>query len=268
MDLITVMHDLCDDKKYRFHLAKTEPKGGKPIDALAKSESEWLGWQLYRGKAKERFTTDYIVSFAQISGNRFLFGGIFNITSRASKRYKVEYTKQYSDIIGRLILDYSGENKRATVFKPSYIYENSQISGVYEHRFKGEPFISFEEINHEFSAIEIVIKNELPDWKVALSSVFGIYLISDEKAGKHYVGSAYGDEGIWGRWRSYVNSYHASNEDLVELFERKSEKYFRKHFKFSILEIISSSSTKEDVINKESLWKRKLFSREHGYNRN
>lgn len=268
MDLIDIMPDIGSDKKYRFHLAKTEPKGGRPIDALAKSEDEWLGWQVYRGNAKERFTKDYIVSFAQISANRFLFGGIFKITSRAAKKYKVEYTKQYTDLIGRLILTYSGENKRATVFRPSYVCENSQVSGIYEHRFKGEPFRSFEEINHNFSAIEIVIKNELSDWKVALSSVYGVYLLSDEKSGKHYVGSAYGSEGIWGRWKNYANSYHGSNEELVELFKDKSEKYFREYFKFSILEVLSSSSTKEDVINKESLWKRKFFSREHGYNKN
>jgi len=267
MDLVKIMRDF-DDKRYRFHLAKTEPKGGRPIDALAKSKKEWLGWQVYRGKAKERFIANYIVSFAQISGNKFLFGGVFQITSRASKKYKVKYTKQYNDLIGRLVLEYSGNNSRATVFKPSYIYENSQIAGIYEYRFKGEPFISFEEINHGFSAIEIVIKNNLSDWKVALSSVYGIYLISDEKTGKHYVGSAYGEEGIWGRWRTYANSFHGSNEDLMDLFNNKREDYFRDNFKFSILEVISSSATKEDVVKKESLWKSKLFSREHGYNRN
>ena len=70
-----------DDKRYRFHLAKTEPKGGRPIDALAKSKKEWLGWQVYRGKAKERFIANYIVSFAQISGNKFLFGGVLLIAT-------------------------------------------------------------------------------------------------------------------------------------------------------------------------------------------
>jgi hypothetical protein len=48
LDLVTIMADLCDDKKYRFHLAKTTPKGNRPIDALAKSEETLLGWQVYR----------------------------------------------------------------------------------------------------------------------------------------------------------------------------------------------------------------------------
>jgi len=268
MELVTVMRDLCENDKYRFHLAKTTTSGNRPIDALTKSDGEWLRWQVYRGKAKERFTVDYIVSFAQLSGNKFLFGGVFQITSRKSDKYKVKYIEKYNDLIGRLILEYTGNNTRATVFRPSHIYENSKISGIYEYRFKGEPFVSFEDINHNFSAIEIIIKNILPDWKVALSSVSGVYLLSDQKTGKHYVGSAYGSNGIWGRWCNYVNNYHGSNEELVELFNEKSESYFRKYFMFSILEVLSSSMPKDEVIKKESLWKRKLLSKEYGYNCN
>jgi len=268
MNLNRLMNDLNDDNKYRFHLAKTEPSGNRPIDSLAKSESDWLNWQVYRGTAKERFITDFIVSFAQISGNKFLFGGIFKINSRVGEYYGVEYSEEYNDMIGRLIIEYQGENNRGTVFKPSYIFSNTKISGIYEYKFKGEPFKSYDEINHDFNAIEVIVKNELSDWKVALSSVFGIYLISDKATGKHYVGSAYGENGIWGRWISYINNYHGNNKDLIELFEEKSEEYFKKNFKFAILEVMSSVKTKEEVMDKESLWKRKLFSREFGYNRN
>lgn len=262
------MADLYEDDKYRFHLAKTTTNGNRPIDALTKSADEWLGWQVYRGNAKERFAVDYIVSFAQLTGNKFLFGGVFQITSRKSEKYKVKYIDKYKDLIGRLIIEYTGNNTRVTVFKPTHVYKNSIVSGIYEYKFKGEPFVSFEEINHGFSAIEIIINNSLPDWRAALASVSGVYLISDKHTGKHYVGSAYGANGIWGRWNSYVHSFHGSNEDLVELFAKKSESYFRENFVFSILEVVSSSMPKSEVIQKESLWKRKLFSKEHGYNRN
>ena len=65
MDLIRLMNDLNNDTKYRFHLAKPS-SGSRPLDALAKSKNDWLGWQVYRGTAKERFVTDFVVSFAQI----------------------------------------------------------------------------------------------------------------------------------------------------------------------------------------------------------
>ena len=171
-------------------------------------------------------------------------------------------------MIGRLVIEYNGGNSRATVFRPSYIFSNSLIAGLYEHRFKGEPFVSFEEINHGFSAIELIVNNNLPDWRVALSSVSGVYLISDRSSGKQYVGSASGALGIWGRWQTYIDTFHGTNEDLVELFNDKSESYFRKNFVFSILEVIPLSRSQDEVLQKEDLWKRKLFTRVHGYNRN
>ena len=266
MKLSRLMGDLNDNKIYRFHLAKKEPKGSRPLDALAKSEDDWLNWQLYRGKSKERFTKDNIVSFAQISGNKFLFGGIFEIIDRTGKRYDVVYSKKYYDMIGRLIIDYQGDNTRATVFRPSYIFSNTRISGIYEYKFKGEPFISYDEVNHDFGQMEVIVKNNLNDWKVALSNVSGVYLITDKATGKHYVGSAYGSGGIWARWKSYINSYHGNNKDLKELFQKKSEKYFKDNFKFAVLEIMSNAKTKEEVIHKEHLWIKKLFTKEYGYN--
>lgn len=107
---------LHNDEVYRFHLAKKEPSGTHPLEALARSKDEWMKWQVYKGSAKDRFTKDKIVSFAHARGNKFLFVGDFEITSRSQNTYKVEYVENYNDLIGRLIIEYSGLNARATVF--------------------------------------------------------------------------------------------------------------------------------------------------------
>ncbi len=268
MKLDQFMPDLNNDSRFRFHLAKTEPEGTRPLDALAKSDNDWLGWQIYSGNKRERFVKEYIVSFAQISGCKYLFGGIFRIADRSKDGYQVEYTDQYKHLIGRLILNYTGDNLRTTCFTPGYVYSNSFVQGVYESRYQGEQFKSFEEINHSFWAIEVIVKNQLPDWKAALSSVFGIYLISDRSTGKHYVGSAYGEGGIWGRWSSYVYSFHGNNADLIELFEKKNASYFKENFMFAILEILPTTKSQAEVISKESVWKEKLFTRQFGHNKN
>ena len=65
------MLDLNDDDVYRFHMAKPAPSGARPLDSLARSKDAWLGWQVYRGKAKERFVKDLVVTFAQIDGSKF-----------------------------------------------------------------------------------------------------------------------------------------------------------------------------------------------------
>ncbi|PML52081.1 excinuclease ABC subunit C [Vibrio lentus] len=266
MKLELVFSDLNDNSKYRFHLAKQAPSGTRPIDVLARSHDEWAGWQVYRGTKKERFVKNKIVSFAQISGSKFLFGGIFNITCRDSKHYEVELDSKYSELIGRLTIDYKGDNTRGTVFKPDYVFSYSEISSISQHPYQGERFVSYDSVNHSFEIMNIVIRNELNDWKVALSSVFGVYLLTDMNTGKHYVGSAYGTKGIWGRWSDYIYGCHGNNKELKELYAINTREYFEKHFKFTILEVLSSSLTPEEVIKRESLWKSKLQTIEFGYN--
>ena len=265
MKLDSILREVTD-KQFRFHLAKQEPYGTRPIDVLARSETEWLSWQIYKGSKKERFTKDKVISFAQISGSKFLFGGIFNITSREGKEYEVEYSSEHKDLIGRLVIKYSGANTRGTVFTPSYIFKHSIISSIYEYKYQGEPFHSYDEVNHDFEQIEIVIKNELNDWKTALSNVCGVYLLTDKLTGKHYVGSAYGIGGIWSRWSNYVYNCHGGNKELIELCKDNSTEYFKKHFKFTILEILPISKTPEEVIHREVMWKKKLLSIQFGYN--
>lgn len=57
-------------------------------------------------------------------------------------------------------------------------------------------------------------------WKVMLSNVYGIYLILDTTDGQQYVGTAYGTDGIWGRWRAYVQTKHGKNKDLIEILNQ------------------------------------------------
>ena len=108
----------------------------------------------------------------------------------------------------------------------------------------------------------------MADWKAALSSVFGIYLLTDIATGKHYIGSAYGEYGIWGRWVNYIYSFHGNNMDLLELFGEKGETYIKSNFKFTILEIIPPTKSSTEIIHKECLWKEKLMTRAFGFNKN
>jgi len=41
-------------------------------------------------------------------------------------------------------------------------------------------------------------------WKIALANQKGVYLITDSLNGKEYVGSATGENMIWGRWKDYI----------------------------------------------------------------
>ena len=84
--------------------------------------------------------------------------------------------------------------------------------------------------------------------------------------GKQYVGSAYGKEGILQRWAVYVNSYHGDNKKIKALLKEYPERY--KDFQFSILQICSKSMSDDEIIDLESLYKKKLGTRKFGLNEN
>lgn len=102
----------------------------------------------------------------------------------------------------------------------------------------------------------------------ALSSVKGVYMISDVQTGKRYIGSAYGVQGIWTRWTNCVSTGHGGNVELRKLVSDPSLAYCRQAFRFTLLEPRPVATADEVVIAREALWKSILLSRTHGLNRN
>lgn len=88
----------------------------------------------------------------------------------------------------------------------------------------------------------------------------GIYQIVDRSDGARYVGSAYGEENLLGRWRQHVAS---AKGVTVELRERSPD-----NFQFSILELLAPTAGVDEVVQKENSWKERLATREFGLNRN
>ena len=90
-------------------------------------------------------------------------------------------------------------------------------------------------------------------WKTALSHWRGIYYIFDMSDEKGYVGSAYGDTNLLGRWTNYSSRGHGGNA----LLRPRDPNNFR----FSILERLSPDMDATDVIRRESSWKQRLHTR-------
>ena len=112
-----------------------------------------------------------------------------------------------------------------------------------------------------------MIQKEAPSWKSALSSVKGVYIITDKSNGKIYVGSAYGQDSFWTRWSSYVQNGHGGNKELAEIIGNEGMEY-ASNFQFSILEIRTNTTSEDEIIRREAYWKNVLKSREYGYNKN
>jgi hypothetical protein len=94
-----------------------------------------------------------------------------------------------------------------------------------------------------------------------------VYLINDTSTGKLYVGSAYGEDGIWGRWKNYVSTKgHGHNKLLKKLIAK--DPLHGNHFSFSILMLLPRTVTPDEAIKKEILFKKKLGTNSFGLNDN
>jgi hypothetical protein len=86
----------------------------------------------------------------------------------------------------------------------------------------------------------------------------GIYLIVDESDGARYVGSAYGETNMLGRWQTHV----ARDTGVTAELSRRDPVNFR----FSILERVSPDMPPEDVIRLERTWMDRLHTIRYGLN--
>lgn len=135
-------------------------------------------------------------------------------------------------------------------------------------------FPGFDELICSFDELYEIISDpeRYSAYFVAMSQVYAVYLVVDTVSGKQYVGSAYGDNGLWGRWSEYANTKgrggdeQGGNKLMCELMSEYPDRY--RHLRYSVLRILDKTTTKEDVIKLESLYKTKLCSKEFGLNAN
>lgn len=256
---------------YKIHFAVWN-KYEQPLDVFVRDPSDWAGWNAWRNPTeKDVFNRRYIFSLIRYyhRPDAWLFGGIFEVLERKpSKPYKIRLSEKYQEYIGRMVFSHPGPGVRGRSFLPESYFDALKVSQVFEMPYQGEAFPGYENIAHGFSQLESIIHQSKPDWKSALESVKGIYLITDKSNGKMYVGSAYGGAGIWSRWCSYIGTGHGWNDELTKLINETGIDYARTHFQLSVLESMTMKSDDQTVIAREKFWKRVLQSRVFGYNKN
>ena len=145
-----------------------------------------------------------------------------------------------------------------------------------EKLYKDTSFPGYKNIKVSFQELKNMLQISA-EWRTALKSRKGIYVIADTKAGKLYVGSAYGEKGILGRWEIYINSGYDKNElengsypnkQFRELVKKEGMSYIENNFQYSILETFTDDVLDKDIISRESFWKDVLMTRKYGYNSN
>ncbi|WP_139979498.1 GIY-YIG nuclease family protein [Nocardioides litoris] len=244
-----------------------------PIDVLAADWAEWQGWNSYRS-ANDDFNRRFVFSVAQDKGDAslWLFGGVWEVLERRPEQYTQSYRVQLrEDLLGawirRLYVRHrrTGRNIRRTF---ESVLPTMTVASVLPEPFTGDPFPGHDRINHSLADLQAVVAQARADWRIALESMKGVYVIHDQQTGQRYVGSAYGDTGIWQRWSTYAATLHGGNVGLQALVEDKGEEYYRTNMRFALLEYWSMRTDDDHVLERESYWKDVLHARSLGHNRN
>jgi hypothetical protein len=253
-------------EEYKIHFAVWNGDE-QPLDVFVRDPEEWKGWNSWRG-GRDDFSRRLIFSLIRYyhQPDKWLFGGIFEVVKRGAKQNVVSLLDLHREYIGRLLVHYPGPGVRGRAFYFENHFAALKVSQIFEKPFEGEAFCGYENVEHGFSQMEAVIKRNKSDWKAALQNVKGVYLIVDHSNGKMYVGSAYGDAGIWSRWECYIGTGHGWNDQLTKLIRSKGMEYARENFYFSVLEFRSMRTDDQVIIDREQYWKRVLCTCDFGYN--
>jgi hypothetical protein len=237
-------------------------------------------YQSYQSSAV--FGCDYIASFIGLNGSLACFVGIYKVlgmksapevpvpddfpypgfTTVSDVYYELEPVPGFEDLKDRVVVDWG----KGALAWHQWLTEKEVVEVLpqgYVTEFPGylDFILTFQELTK-------IIENQSAnrEWHLMLGAVAGVYLIVDNRTGLQYVGSAYGQDGVLGRWTQYAKNGHGDNLKLKEII--KIDPNAASHFRFSILRTLPRTLTKNEVIAYEALYKRKLGSRSFGLNAN
>ena len=232
-------------------------------------------WQSEQSDSKMK-NVDYLVVFLAEEGCECRFIGVYRnygpkrATGNGVSEYAIEEVEGFEGLKDKVVIDW-GKGTLSWMQNWQSAKEVRRIEQV--NTGDNVPYFTrYEDVILSFSQLQKVVEDK--EWKSKLESLNCVYMILDKETGKQYVGVTYKDmkpgikNGILGRWTEYAKTGHGNNKLLVALLAEKGISYADQNFQWTILETLPLNVTPKVAIDRESLYKKKFGTREHGYNEN
>jgi len=253
--------DNLDNVKIRFNMSN----GGsfEPIRLFKEDKQRLLNGHFHNYSKKSYKEGNIAVGLARIENDKWLLFNISLITKDLNRFNEVGYEYQTlsesEKYFGRVIVNY--HNTATNLIRNAEnVINECKVIQILEDTFDNDLFPGYENVHISWNDLNRVINKNT--WKTALENQKGVYLITDKKTGKMYVGKASGEDMILGRWLSYIKNGHGGNKKLKDLeFD-----YIKENFWFSILDIYKSTINDDVILNREAWWMNTLSTCEFGYN--
>jgi hypothetical protein len=237
------------------------PAGKTPYSLWRTSREQFEAYQSLQGRPV--FKRDWIAAFVVAPNAETLFVGLYRNTDIERTRtemqcpisnrafspgkmwiYRLTLDDRLRELSARLTVEW-GTGYRSWVQRA-----DRQDKTIIELRkqFQEPDFPGFNAFTMTLGELAHVYES----WKSVLSAVRGVYLLTFDD-GQQYIGSASGDFGFFQRWQDYLLNGHGGNVALKGRDARLAS--------VSVLETVGMRETREDIIAREMLWKRKLGTR-------
>jgi len=244
-----------------------------PLDLYKTNPDEVnVTWFLWHDDRRYFNVGQTAICLLKLRGDQWLLTTIKKITRLLDVTdgvgYDADEVKEYEQYFGRLVVEY--HNPCRTMGRK---YENVmgelEVVQILNEQYTENEFPGYENVRLSYPLLKNIVDRQLPGWVDALRNQKAVYLITDTKTGKMYVGSATSQTGmLLQRWSSYAADGHGGNVELRELVKQQGFDYVKENFQYSILENYNARMDDGYILKRESWWKETLCTRTHGYNKN
>ena len=189
-DFLQAINPDLNPAEAKLHLA-TATDRQHPLDVyLAGNFNDWQRWQ----NAKN-FERRFVISLIDIphQKNKWLFAGVYR-SNGSERKWSEEYKKHYNwyelteeqaykEMNGRLVVSFSRPGRASYLLTEKWS-DKILLSEIYPERQSIGEFPGFKAVNLTKAQLELIVQRSPESWRTALSSVAGVYLISDTVTGK------------------------------------------------------------------------------------
>ena len=244
-----------------------------PLDLYKTNPDEVnVTWFLWHDDRRYFNVGQTAICLLKLRGDQWLLTTIKKITRLLDVTDGVGYdaveVKEYEQYFGRLVVKYHNPC-RTMGRKYENVMDELEVVQILNEQYTGNEFPGYENVRLSYPLLKNIVDRQLPGWVDALRNQKAVYLITDTKTGKLYVGSATSQTGmLLQRWSSYAADGHGGNIELRELVKQQGLDYVKENFQYSILENYNARMDDGYILKRESWWKETLCTRTHGYNKN
>ena len=244
-----------------------------PLDLYKTNPDEVnVTWFLWHDDRRYINVGQTAICLLKLRGDQWLLTTIKKITRLLDVTdgvgYDADEVKEYEQYFGRLVVEYHNPC-RTMGRKYENVMDELEVVQILNEQYTGNEFPGYENVRLSYPLLKNIVDRQLPGWVDALRNQKAVYLITDTKTGKLYVGSATSQTGmLLQRWSSYAADGHGGNIELRELVKQQGLDYVKENFQYSILENYNARMDDGYILKRESWWKETLCTRTHGYNKN